>query len=154
MTLFENEAGRLSENAAACYLRLDWQDAHPSDESTRQLLEQLLLALRQRQWHNVLYHQQRRGTLSIAVSAWVALDWLPRAVQAGYHRGAIILSRDMQTRLDTTVIGRQYSSRSTLPVYRFFEHEAEALAWLLAAPAPTPAPERIEYPLLGIPPAE
>ncbi|HEX8424946.1 hypothetical protein [Hymenobacter sp.] len=141
MAFFENAAGSLSEHTAEKYLRLDWRDDYLPDERIKELMEQLLLALQHRQWRKILFHQNSRGTLSVAASAWVSVDWLPRAVHAGYYYGAIILSRDMLTRLDTTAVGNDYSRRRHLPVYRFFEQEAEAVDWLLAAQVPNHAPK-------------
>lgn len=139
MIIFENAAGSLSENKTGNYLRLDWQEGYPSDECIKGLLEEVLLALQHRQWRKILFHQNGRGTLSVAISAWVSIDWLPRAVQAGYYYGAIILSRDMFTRLDTTAVGNEYSRRQPLPVYEYFEQESEAVTWLLAAQIPARA---------------
>lgn len=144
MIIFENAAGSLSENKIGNYLRLDWQDAYPSDESIKVLLEEVLLALQHRQWRKILFHQNGRGTLSVAISAWASIDWLPRAVHAGYYYGAIILSRDLFTRLDTTAVGKEYSRRMHLPIYQYFEHETEAETWLLAAQIPEQAPRAQE----------
>ena len=44
MIIFENAAGSLSENKTGNYLRLDWQDAYPSNENINVLLEEVLLA--------------------------------------------------------------------------------------------------------------
>ncbi|UOG77144.1 hypothetical protein MTX78_11200 [Hymenobacter tibetensis] len=142
MTFYENAAGRIRVNAASFYLHVDWSNNQLPDDSIYELLEQVLLKLQQEQWHKVLFHQHNRGTLSIPVSAWVALDWLPRAVRAGYLYGAFVLSRNMVTRLDTTAAGNDYSKRSPLPVYQYFEQEADAIAWLLDAEKTNPLPKR------------
>ena len=61
-------------------------------------------------------------------------------MHAGYYYGAIILSRDLFTRLDTTAVGKEYSRRMHLPIHQYFEHETEALTWLSEAQIPERAP--------------
>jgi hypothetical protein len=57
-------------------------------------------------------------------------DWLPRAVRdAGYRYGAVVVAHNVFARLAMT--GIVMTSRKLGHLYRNFEHEPDAIAWLL-----------------------
>ncbi|WP_046243895.1 hypothetical protein [Hymenobacter terrenus] len=68
-------------------------------------------------------------SFTAAEQQWVAHKWLPRAVEGGYRRGAVVVSPNVLVRLATAYVTTNVQG---LPlVYRSFDSEAEAVRWLL-----------------------
>ncbi|RTQ48542.1 hypothetical protein EJV47_16350 [Hymenobacter gummosus] len=125
---FENAAARLSEDAAG-FVHLYWKAAPRTFGDTQVVFTHLAEVLRRRGWGRVLINQQVMLPFSVEEQRWIAEQWLPRAVQeAGYRFGAVVVARDVLTRLATAYVTTHVQG---LPlVYRSFETEAEAEAWL------------------------
>lgn len=128
---FENAAGRLLEDPAG-FLRAHWSRNARQPGDARALFTHIRHALQRHDWSRVLINQVGMIPFSPAEQQWVAQEWLPVAVQAGYRHGAIVVSPDVMVRLATAYITTQVHGMPL--VYRSFEGEAEAIAWLLQQP--------------------
>ena len=51
----------------------------------------MLRGLQQRGWSRILINQTQMIPFAPEEQRWIALEWLPRAVQAGYRHGAVVV---------------------------------------------------------------
>ncbi|HEX8429550.1 hypothetical protein [Hymenobacter sp.] len=95
-------------------------------------MEQLLVELERVPWGKVAADQRNLFPLSTKDSAWLLLDWLPRATKHNLYRYVAILSaRDIFCRL--AMHSLTLHAQTQFPVvYRLFEEEENAVTWLLA----------------------
>ncbi|PJJ52895.1 hypothetical protein [Hymenobacter chitinivorans] len=129
---FQNAAGQLLEDPAG-FLRVNWTAAPRQLPDTQALFTHMLMALQRHGWSRILINQVGMPPFSSAEQHWVAQEWVPRAVQAGYRHGAIIVSADVMVRLATAYITTHIQG---LPlVYRSFEKAPQAEEWLLQQPS-------------------
>jgi hypothetical protein len=130
---FTNAAGQLWEDPAG-FLRVDWSSKPRGPLDAQNLFAQMLQSLQQRNWSRILIDQTNMQPFTPAEQQWVAHEWLPRAVrESGYRHGAVLVSPDVLVRLATAYVT---TSIQGLPlVYRSFDAEAEAVAWLTQQPA-------------------
>ncbi|MCI1187932.1 hypothetical protein MON38_10920 [Hymenobacter sp. DH14] len=129
--LFTNAAGQLHEDPAG-FLRATWGSAPRPSAAVQELFERMLLVLQHRQWARILVNQSQMRAFTPEEQRWVAHDWLPRAVVAGYRYGAVVVSPVAMVRLATSFIT---TSVMGLPLtYRSFDDEAEAESWLEQQP--------------------
>ena len=129
---FENMAGRVWEEPEQ-YLRLEYRSGPREEAQFRALLTHLAQALLRRQWQRILVDQRVMVPFSASEQAWMTTHWLPQAVrECGYRYGAVVLAQNVFARLAMT---RLVMATRDLPhTYRNFEHDADALTWLLAQP--------------------
>ncbi|WP_201979632.1 hypothetical protein [Hymenobacter rubidus] len=129
LLLFKNAGGELLADPAG-YLRANWSAGPRTAADTRALFEQMLQQLRQRRWDRILVNQVGMQPFTSAEQQWIAINWLPRAVQeGGYRFGAVVVSNDVLVRLATAFVTTHVQG---LPlVYRSFENEVEAVQWLV-----------------------
>lgn len=131
MLYFENTAGQLLEDPAG-FLRANWSANARTPDEARALFTHMLHVLKRRGWSRILINQVTMRPFSPDEQQWVAKEWLPLAVQAGYRHGAVVVSTNVMVRLATAYITTQIMG---LPlVYRSFEVEADAAKWLLQQP--------------------
>lgn len=128
---FSNRAGQLLENPAG-YLEAHWSSAARHEGDAQALFMHMLDALRRHNWSRIIIHQVAMLPFSPAEQQWVAQEWLPLAVQAGYRHGAVVISSNVMVRLATAYVTTQVQGRPLL--YRSFESEGEATEWLLRQP--------------------
>lgn len=125
--LFENTAGQVLADPAG-YLRTYWLAAPRTLAHTQELLGELLRAMQQLRLSKVLINQVHMQPLSSEEQAWVNQEWLPRAAEAGYRLGAVVVASNLYARLATAGIT---GNALGLPVrYRSFDSEDQAIAWL------------------------
>ncbi|WBO83977.1 SpoIIAA family protein [Hymenobacter yonginensis] len=127
MVYFENPAGQVLEDPTQL-VRIVWRAGIRKMNETQALLTHARLALQRYGWHRVLINQTQMVPFTPEEQQWIGAEWLPLATAAGYRHGAIVVSPDVMVRLATAFITTQVQSRPL--VYRSFEDEAEALAWL------------------------
>ena len=84
----------------------------------------MLLALQHHHWSRVLVNQTGMLAFTPAEQQWVAHDWLPRAVVAGYRYGAVVVSPQALVRLATSFITTSVMGQPL--TYRSFDSETEA----------------------------
>ncbi|MCC3154202.1 hypothetical protein Q3A66_04680 [Hymenobacter sp. BT770] len=131
---FENSIGRIWEEPEG-FLRLEYRAGLREPVQFRALLTHAVQAMSRRRWEKMLVDQREMAPLSPSEQEWMATEWLPRAVQeGGYRYGAILIANNVFARLAMN----QYvmASRGQSHVYRTFETEETAVAWLLAQPKP------------------
>ncbi len=127
---FKNNAGCVWEEPQA-YLRLDYFAGLRNEAQFQALLTHARQAMQRHGWNRMLINQQLMSAFTPSEETWMVNDWLPRAVQeAGYRYGAVVVAHDVFARLAMTTL--VMSSRNLNHQYRSFEHEPEALVWLLA----------------------
>lgn len=130
---FTNAAGFLSPDAAG-FLRVHWSKGPRRLADTQALFEAMAPVLQERGWSRILINQTEMPPFTPQEQQWVAAQWLPRAVQvAGYRFGAVVVSRQVLTRLATAYVTANVQGLPLL--YRSFDEDAEAVAWLLAQTA-------------------
>ncbi|TGE21279.1 hypothetical protein E5K00_13375 [Hymenobacter aquaticus] len=130
---FENTAARLTQDPNG-FLRVRWTSKARRLEETQAVFTHMRLALERFGWSRILIDQTAMLPFTTAEQQWISQQWLPRAVQeGGYRHGAVVVSPEVMVRLATSYITTQVLG---LPlVYRSFEHETEAVQWLLSQPA-------------------
>jgi hypothetical protein len=128
---FNNRAGKLLENPAN-YLEAYWSDSLRQEGDAQALFTHMLHALQRYNWSRILINQVGMLPFSPAEQQWVAQEWLPLAVRAGYRHGAIVVSPNVMVRLATAYVTTQVQGLPLL--YRSFETETEAAQWLVQQP--------------------
>lgn len=128
---FSNHAGQLLANPAG-YLEARWHPTARQAADAQALFMQMLHALQYHNWSRILINQVGMLPFTPVEQQWVAQEWLPQAVQAGYRHGAVVVSPNVMVRLATAYITTQVQGLPLL--YRSFEDEAEAVEWLLRQP--------------------
>jgi hypothetical protein len=102
------------------------------NSENRATMEHLLIELERLRWGKVLVDQRVLMPLSEEDSAWLMVDWMPRASQHNLYRYVAILSaKNVFSRLDLHSLTQQAQAHFPV-VYRYFEEEEAAVAWLLA----------------------
>ncbi|UOQ64296.1 hypothetical protein [Hymenobacter volaticus] len=128
---FKNEVSCITK-AEEKYLHVTWLPGAESSPENRATLEHLLIELEQLRWGKVLVDQRVLMPLSEEDSAWLMLDWLPRATKHRLYRyGAVLSAKNVFSRLDLHSLTQQAQAQFPI-VYRHFEEEKTALIWLLA----------------------
>jgi len=126
---FKNNAGCVWEEPEG-YLRLDYYPGPREETQFRALLTHIRQAMQRHSWGRMLVNQQQMSPFSPAEEAWMMNEWLPVAVREnGYRYGAVMVAHDVFARLAMT--GIVMTSRKLGHTYRNFEHEKEAVSWLL-----------------------
>jgi hypothetical protein len=128
---FENAAGEVLTDPAG-FLRTNWSSQKRNPEATQAIFENMLRALQQYGWSRILINQRNMIPFTPQEQQWIAREWLPRAVQAGYRHGAVVVSPNVLVRLATAFVT---TSIQGLPLmYRSFDTVADAQSWLLQQP--------------------
>lgn len=126
---FKNNVGCLWEEPEA-YLRLEYYPGPREEVQFRSLLTHVRQAMQRRSWGRLLINQQKMSPFTLSEESWMMNDWLPQAVREnGYRHGAVVVAHDVFARLAMT--GIVMTSRKLGHTYRNFEHEREAVDWLL-----------------------
>jgi hypothetical protein len=126
---FKNNAGCLWEEPQR-YIRLDYYPGARSETQFQALLTHAQQAMKRRGWSRMLVNQQEMNAFTASEETWMVNEWLPRAVQeAGYRYGAVVVAHNVFARLAMTSV--VMTSRKLGHFYRSFEHENEAINWLL-----------------------
>lgn len=129
---FENSAGEVLTDPAG-FLRTNWSSQKRTTEATQAIFENMLRGLLHRSWSRILINQLSMIPFTPEEQRWIAHEWLPRAVQAGYRHGAVVVSPNVLVRLATAFVT---TSIQGLPlVYRSFNIDADARRWLELQPA-------------------
>ncbi len=133
LLLFKNRAGLLLADPAG-FLRANWGAQPRTLADTQEFFANMQQQLQAYRWSRILINQVGMLPFSPAEQQWVAHEWLPQAVRVGgYRHGAIVVSHDVLVRLATAYVTTNVQG---LPlVYRSFDDEAEAVAWLTQQPA-------------------
>lgn len=126
---FKNNVGCLWEEPEA-YLYLEYYPGPREEVQFRALLTHVRQAMQRRSWSRMLVNQQQMSAFTPTEESWMMNEWLPQAVREnGYRHGAVVVAHDVFARLAMT--GIVMTSRKLGHTYRNFEHEKEAISWLL-----------------------
>ena len=127
---FKNSIGCIWEEPQD-FLRLDYYPGPREEGQFRALLTHVRQAMQRRHWDRLLVNQQDMSAFTPTEESWMVNEWLPLAVREnGYRYGAVVVAHDVFARL---AMGSIIStSRKLGHLYRNFEGESEAIAWLLA----------------------
>jgi elongation factor P--beta-lysine ligase len=127
---FHNSLAYIVESPGE-YARVEWQAAPMFSSSLREVYEQLLQLLKEKQLRKVLSDHQLMPAIMPKDQQWLATDWVPRAVQeSGYRYCAIINAHDAYNRLSTNQI--EHKIRGSLPLQiAHFQDQQAASSWLL-----------------------
>jgi hypothetical protein len=129
---FENTAGEVLTDPTG-FLRTNWSSQKRNPEATRAIFDNMLRVLQQRGWSRILVNQQHMIPFTPEEQQWIAHEWLPRAVLAGYRHGAVVVSPNVLVRLATAFVT---TSIQGMPLtYRSFDADMDARRWLELQPA-------------------
>jgi hypothetical protein len=125
---FQNAAARLSYEPEG-YLRLAWTAQATNESEVRAIYEHLLAAPARYQTGLILSLQQQRPPISLAIQSWLVQEWFPRINQLTLKVCiAVVQGPSPIGRLAVRSMTQQLAQKVRR---QEFEHEAEALAWLL-----------------------
>ena len=135
MLVYSNSAGTLRAEHLGQYLHLLWHEGHRDDDMVKDLFNQILAHLEQTGWRRVLVNQQSMQPASEQIQSWFSTTWLPNAaLQLGPGRAAIVVGKDVFTRLATVSLMREAAlTINQFPdfSYQIFHYEQEAQRWLV-----------------------
>lgn len=125
---FENAAGSLLEHPEG-YVVVQYRAGKRKFEELQSFLTKAKELLQQRGWHKLLGDQREMAAYTEQERAWITENWLNKPARPGQpYYGAILLSHDVFARLSMNLIVNE--ARESGLVYRLFEDEAPAMAWL------------------------
>ncbi|UOQ69228.1 STAS/SEC14 domain-containing protein [Hymenobacter volaticus] len=126
---YENAVGRVVDDPLG-FARLTYQSSVRVADSFHAFLGHVTRLMARRGDGCLLVDQRRMSPFTPDEQRYVIEQWLPRTVQeGGYRYGAVIVAEDVFARLATASV---VTAVRELPMqYRYFEQEAEAIAWLL-----------------------
>ncbi|UOQ76347.1 hypothetical protein MUN84_17505 [Hymenobacter sp. 5516J-16] len=128
---FENPVGRLLEHPDG-YLVVQYNAGKRKLEELKTFLTQASTLLQQRNWHKLLGDQRVMAAFTEAERVWITENWLTRSTTAHPYYGAVLLAHDVFARLAMNLVMNE--ARESGLVYRLFEDENAAVAWLLQVP--------------------
>lgn len=121
-------AGWLEENNIFYY---QWKGFVPA-QAMQEIMEQILIHFTVGRGKLMMQDLRKLEAVNPATLEWLVTDWLPRAVQAGLTKVAILHPTSVFGQV--SVIQARYKFReSNLPLQSgFFTSEQEAVAWLVS----------------------
>lgn len=129
---FENSVGRLLEHPDG-YVVVQYNASKRKLEDLKTFLTQGSTLLRQRGWHKLLGDQRVMAAFTEAERNWITENWLTTSASpAQPYYGAVLLAHDVFARLAMNLVMNE--ARESGLVYRLFEDEAAAVAWLQQVP--------------------
>lgn len=125
---YENAVGRATDDAMG-FARLTYQPNPRQKDAFQALLGHVSRLLAKRGDGCLLVDQRLMDPFTPEEQAFVLEQWLPRAIEAGYRYGAVVVANNVFARLATAMV---VTAARDLPMtYRYFEDEGEAISWLL-----------------------
>ncbi|MBX0290701.1 hypothetical protein K3G63_09645 [Hymenobacter sp. HSC-4F20] len=125
---FENPVGRLLEHPSG-YLVVQYGAGKRKFEDMQVYLTKARELLQRRGWYKVLGDQRNMTAFTQEERSWITENWLNKAASPGQpYYGAVLLSHDVFARLSMNLVMNE--ARESGLVYRLFEDEAAADAWL------------------------
>ncbi|MET4107204.1 hypothetical protein [Hymenobacter sp. UYP22] len=128
---FENPVGRLLEVEAPTNCAVvQYKPGKRNFEELQAFLTHTRHLLVSRNWYKILNDQREMTAFTEQEHVWIAENWLDvRPDGVPLYHVAVVLSHDVFARLSMTLIMNE--TRESGLVYRLFEDEAMARAWLL-----------------------
>jgi hypothetical protein len=124
---FRNAAATISY-APAGYIRLEWQPVASSPTELRAIYEHVLRAMLHHRSTALMSIHNHRPPMPTEVQAWLAEEWLPRAVrEVGYGRCAIVEANTPVSRLAARAVGTSMTGQLN---YQYFATDMAADTWL------------------------
>ena len=125
---FQNAAARITIEPRG-YVRLEWKAQATNETDVRAAYEHVLAAMTRHRLGHLLSMQELRPPIAQPIQNWILADWMPRlealplkvciAVVQGPSPIGRLAVRSMTSRFSNNVHHHE------------FEHEPEALEWLL-----------------------
>lgn len=126
---FQNAAARLSLEPEG-YLRLAWTAQATNEGDVRAMYEHLTVAPMRYHTGLILSLQQARPPISQPIQSWLTTEWFPRMNQLPLKVCiAVVQGPSPIGRLAVRSMAQQFDQKVRR---KEFEHEPEALAWLLS----------------------
>ncbi|MDO7852803.1 SpoIIAA family protein [Hymenobacter convexus] len=124
---FSNPAAVISY-APEGYVCLDWQPIAASANELRAIYEHVLHAMQHHRTTALMTVHNQRPPMPPEVQAWLAHDWMPRAVATvGYARCAVVEANSPLSRLAARAVG---ADMGTGLRFQYFDTPEAARAWL------------------------
>jgi hypothetical protein len=125
---FENSVGRLLEHPEG-FVIFQYHPGQRQLSDLQALLTHTRNLLERNQWHRMLGDQRQMVPYSDEERAWIISHWLDSSRQRpGGIYGAVILASDIFARLSMDQVTQE--AKSSALTYRYFDNEANAVAWL------------------------
>lgn len=132
---FENAAGRVEEDRMG-FVRLTYAAGRREAKVWHGLLQHTRHLLARQGRGLLLVDQRRMQAYSLEEQSWLVGEWLPQTiVEAGYRYGAVLQAHDAFARLAMDTV--RLNAQNLQLTYRYFQDEAEGIAWLQAQGAAT-----------------
>ncbi|GAB3236333.1 hypothetical protein GCM10027346_26930 [Hymenobacter seoulensis] len=129
---FENPSGRLLEHTDG-YLIVQYHPGKRNFAELQTFLNKASELLQRRSWHKILGDQRAMAAFTEEERLWITENWLQRTSITGKpYYGAVLLSHDVFARLSMNLVMNE--ARESSLIYRLFEDEAAAIAWLRQLP--------------------
>ena len=129
---FENPVGRLLEHPNG-YAIVQYKSEKRKMNELQAFLTHASQLLLRRGWHKLLGDQRVMTAFTEEEQTWIKENWLRQPITANTTiYGAVLIAHDVFARLAMNLIMNE--ARESALVYRLFDEEADAEAWLLQLP--------------------
>ena len=125
---FHNDLANVAEHADG-YVSIEWKPAPMRTRDLREVYDQALELLRRTGFSRILTDHQLMSPLQPSDREWLIHNWVPRAVQAGYERCAVLRSHNPFSRQALQEVVVQLTAVPL--IIRYFDERHLATNWLL-----------------------
>jgi hypothetical protein len=95
----------------------------------REQAEKQIEAFRTYGAHGIIWDLQEAGVITPEDQQWTLEDWQPRAIEAGYRRGAIVIPENIFGELSVINVISKIDQHNDLSV-QYFNSTANAIRWM------------------------
>lgn len=124
---FENTVGRIWEHPDG-YVRVQYHAGPRNFAHLQALLTHTGRLLQLRGWHKLLGDQRLMLPYTEEEGRWIVEYWLSQEHQRGGVYGAVLVPQDVFARLSVSNVMQE--AKAAALIYRMFDNEADAVAWL------------------------
>ena len=117
---------RIEVNQKDNWVYLDWR-GFQNEHRTREGMTYYLKVMKTFNLQKILSdNRNQEGPYPKNIDSWIAHEWLPKAIEAGFRAGATILSPEIFTKMSAENLVKNVGGVT----YRNFKDENEAIKWL------------------------
>lgn len=129
MPYFETEYALVDDNPEIGCSFMQWKRFTNSEEF-REAMNQSLHLLQEKGYSKILSDARMLGPLDPVDQKWTVDEWLPKAVEAGYNRIALLVPTDVFSQIAVEDIMEGASESATTVQDRYFDTLESAADWL------------------------
>ena len=127
MSFFKESYADITYEQSAGYLKIDWL-ASPTSREFRTGMNKLIEAMQTYKTGKLLTDSRKLGAISEEDQVWSSGEWAVRATQVGYEKLAIIISKDIFSKMSVEDIMNNVSEGVS---FQYFENGQSAEVWLV-----------------------